>query len=122
MSKALEYVKEELSLTEEHLTTYDRMMLKQVEKELENSIKTKALDDIEKDSGCSIEVVFKALKNGIYCEYCRSLFSRCKLRKLEVCLVYDYGFYLLRPTHKADFSLPLDEYKKTWWLKEDKSE
>lgn len=42
MTKGLEYVREELKLSEDHLTTYDRVMLKQVEKEL------KALEIIKK--------------------------------------------------------------------------
>lgn len=80
------------------------------------------LEDIEEEIGCSLEVVFKALKEGIYCEYSKSLFNKCKLQKLKVYLVYDYGYYSLKPTHKADFLLDLYEYKKTWWLKEDRSE
>ena len=80
------------------------------------------LEDIEEDLGCPLEVVFKALKYGIYLKYDKYLFSRCKFQKLEVSLKYDYGRYLLAPIHKADFSVSLEDYKKTWFLKEDRSE
>lgn len=69
-----------------------------------------------------LEIVLKAVKNGVYTKYAKSLFGRCKLQKLNVGLVYSYGEYRLQPTHSADFSLYLDEYKTTWWLREDMSE
>lgn len=68
------------------------------------------------------DISLKAVKNGVYCEYSKWAFGKIKLQKLNVCLVYEYGEYRLRPIHKADFSLPLKEYKITWWLREDKSE
>ena len=55
-------------------------------------------------------------------KYSKSLFSRCKFQKLEVRLEYKYGKYLLIPIHKADFSLSLEEYQKTWWLSQTKEE
>ena len=71
---------------------------------------------------CSLEVIFRALKDGVYHKYSKSLFSRCKFQKLEVRLEYKYGKYLLIPIHKADFSLSLEEYQKTWWLSQTKEE
>ena len=32
---------------------------------------------------CSLEVIFRALKDGVYHKYSKSLFSRCKFQKLE---------------------------------------
>ena len=71
---------------------------------------------------CSLEVIFRALKDGVYHKYSKSLFSRGKFQKLEVRLEYKYGKYFLVPIHKADFSLSLEEYQKTWWLSQTKEE
>ena len=68
------------------------------------------------------DVSLKAVKNGIYCKYSRWAFGRDKFQKLQVGLIYDYGKYRLQPIHKSNFSLPLEEYKVTWWLKENKEE
>ena len=90
-----------------------------MEEELEYA---KKCHNLEEQLGCSLEVVFKALINGVYHKYGKSLFSICKFQKLEVRLEYKYGKYFLVPIHKADFSLSLEEYQKTWWLSKTKKE
>lgn len=72
------------------------------------------LEDIEEQLGCPLEVVFKALENGIY--------------------TIDKTWYPLVNMHfenknlycQAEFKNPIvvhiKDYKKTWWLKEDKTE
>lgn len=82
----------------------------------------KEVVDLQKEKGCLSDVLLRAVRDGIYYEYSKWAFGRVKFQKLQVCLVYDYGEYRLQPTHKADFSIDINEYKKTFWLKEDKSE
>ncbi len=72
---------------------------------------------IKEQLGCPLEVVERAIKNGIYNgvpEYISA-----------VGLVYMLGrFYLtcFDENGKPDGSYLISEYKKTWWLKEDRSE
>lgn len=75
------------------------------------------LEDLEEELGCPLEVVFKSLKNGIYLEERKSISTEICYHALECEFVIewyknkeDYGYELLK------------DYKKTWWLKEDKSE
>ena len=85
------------------------------------------LEDIEEQIGCPFDVVFKALKNGfkfkilshklgtkqetveqiIYCDYAYIYYAD-DIKEWCISTINDY-FYL-------------KDYKKTWWLKEDKSE
>lgn len=72
---------------------------------------------IEEELGCPLEVVFKALQNGIYFEESKSIGTSIYYHTLEYEFVIEwykgkecYGYYLL------------SDYKKTWWLKKDKSE
>lgn len=83
----------------------------------ETDFKLGELEDIEEEIGCPIEVVFKALKNGIYLEESKSITTSIYYHILENEFVIewykskeDYGYELLK------------DYKKTWWLREDKTE
>ena len=69
------------------------------------------LEDIEEQLGCPLEVVFKALKDGIFVEKYNNIYD-LKLAK------YKTGFCLENENH----ILSITNYKKTWWLKKDKSE
>lgn len=72
------------------------------------------LEDIEEKLGCPLEVLFKALENGIYTIdktwyslvnmhfECKDLYCQAKL--------------------KNSIMVHIKDYKKTWWLKEDRSE
>jgi hypothetical protein len=89
--------------------------------------KLRQLEDLEEQLGCPLDVVFKALKNGfkfkilshklgtknetveqiIYCDYAYIYYAD-DIKEWCISTINDY-FYL-------------KDYKKTWWLKEDKSE
>lgn len=66
------------------------------------------LEDLEEQLGCPFEVIEKAIKNGIY----TNVYS-------GICYVTRSDDYLLV---SDDYDVRLSDYKKTWWLKEDKSE
>lgn len=86
-----------------------------MEKELEYAEKCHKL---EEQLGCPLEVVFnKALKNGIYGKMTgvRDLVARYNvITDGEELFAYPLDFY--------DEHWKLSDYKKTWWLKEDRSE
>lgn len=70
------------------------------------------LEDLEEELGCPLEVVIKALKEGIY----QSDGGRRKYPTIE----YNGAtkkFYFAFGTY-----CNVEDYKKTWWLKEDKRE
>ena len=77
------------------------------------------LEDLEQDLGCPLDVVFKALKEGIvYEENNKFITDKCIALHFiayekEWALIYDIDFM---------YSHLLKDYKKTWWLKEDLSE
>lgn len=82
--------------------------------------------DIEEELGCPIEVVFKALKNGIY-RYMYFEEGNPVLRhydELETDGEFLFFEYLRHDTEgqEEDGEDYLKDYKKTWWLKEDRSE
>lgn len=66
------------------------------------------LEDLEEELVCPLEVVFKALQNGIYTNVYSGL-----------CYVGLYENYF---QVSDDYVVYLKDYKHTWWLKEDKSE
>ena len=75
-------------------------------------VKLGKLEDLEEQIGCPLEVVFKALKQDY-------IFTKSgKHSRLEFGTYGDFWSicYGLRT------QLRVDGYKKTWWLKEDKSE
>lgn len=73
------------------------------------------LEDLEEELGCPLEVLVKALKSGIYrmLENGKIIFETSFKLKF-----YSSGWCLIKP--KLNFKL--EDYKKTWWLKKDKSE
>ena len=71
--------------------------------------------------GCSLEIAFKALKDGIYVEdKAFNTFEKHDVRGIGlkslsvISKICDYA--------ECDFSCYYEDYKKTWWLKEDKTE
>ena len=76
------------------------------------------LEDLEEQLGCPLDVVFKALKIGIYTNLKNR--NREDLTKYFCFNLYnlDTELYLGNPI----IFVNLKDYKKTWWLKEDKSE
>lgn len=70
---------------------------------------------LEEQIGCPLEVVFKAIYSGIYYIYSNGNIVLERSFKLNH---YSSGWCLIKP--KLNFKL--EDYKKTWWLKRDKSE
>ena len=91
---------------------------------LEAKEKLGKLEDLEERIGCSIEVIFRALKDGIYTNsnifYNGDEVEYFKVRgaKLEGLSVISND----APYPECDFTCYYKNYKKTWWLKADKSE
>lgn len=71
--------------------------------------------NLEEELGCPLEVVFKAIYSGIYYIYPNGNIFLERSFKLNH---YSSGWCLIKP--KLNFKL--EDYKKTWWLKRDKSE
>lgn len=72
--------------------------------------------DLEEQIGCSFDVVFKALKNGIFT---KDLPSE-KIVKWYGRLSNVETEWYLSDDNKV--CINLKGYKKTWWLREDRSE
>lgn len=76
------------------------------------------LEDVEEELGCSIEIVIRALKNGIYVD---------NLNGIPEHLIVDLNNYLSfnawnTKTYRKEGYIDLKDYGKTWWLKKDRSE
>lgn len=72
--------------------------------------------ELEKELGCPVDVLFKALKNNIYYVKDKKILKAKVMNIKSLCygdilIEYDYGDVVFAK-----------DYKKTWWLKEDKSE
>ena len=91
----------------------DKNTFKPLEEELEYADKC---HNLEEQLGCPLEVLSKILENGFY-EYYGYIppyhFYRIDIFKKEI-MYYD--------EEKNYFTVKLKDYKKTWWLREDKSE
>ena len=80
------------------------------------------LEDLEEELGCPLEIAFKALKDGIYTKE-SELDKELELydvRGIElkglgvISKICSYG--------ECDFTCYYKDYKKTWWLKENREE
>ena len=78
------------------------------------------LEDIEEEIGCPLDVVFKALKNGIYFNFNRTSKEEF-IEPIDLSLKLSLGgFYCLYFEQWNDgYEVELAYYKKTWCLKED---
>lgn len=86
------------------------------QKILEIMQENKKYKSLEEEIGCPLDIVFKALTNGVYYEdvaNCMKYISADLHQNLEG----DYVLYF-----SAEEYLLTNDYKKTWWLKKDKSE
>ena len=72
------------------------------------------LEDLEEEIGCPLEVLFRALNDGFYR---KGLFDD-SLYYFEK--VYIENGWLCEKQGAGE--VLISEYKKTWWLKEDRSE
>ena len=87
------------------------------------------LENIEEELGCFIKVLIEALKNGIWTyEYwdCEKKENKNKLKHIRPSLYFEPSFeidkFMFNCGDHGYYSVKLKDYKKTWWLKEDKSE
>lgn len=78
----------------------------------------KEVVDLQEELGCPLNVFFKAF-NGIYIidDWHDLYFAKPALINGKFKIEQHYGVYDV-----ATYYLELKDYKKTWWLKEDKSE
>lgn len=74
------------------------------------------LEDIEESLGCPLDVVFKALKEGIYIEneFGKMVNFKCRLTYKNE----EIGWYF----NIIDGYVLIKDHKKTWWLSETKEE
>lgn len=72
------------------------------------------LEDLEEELGCPLEVIFKALKEGIYhnekLEHPVLILDEDSFKENNLSLLIVGTIVYLK------------DYKKTWWLKKDRSE
>lgn len=87
------------------------------------------LENIEDELGCPLDVVFKALKDKeIVVKHTYGLnepVEKLKTHKISGLSVYgrDFVFWLYENiVTDLEFDVNVEDYKKTWWLKEDLSE
>jgi hypothetical protein len=84
------------------------------------------LEDLEEQLGCPLEVVFKALLNGIYESYIDYGDNNAvKIRHRKVRGIEIYGLSVINTIcgyPECDETFEYKDYKKTWFLKNDKSE
>lgn len=74
------------------------------------------LEDLEEEIGCPLEVLFRALGNGVYYEDAAN-HMRFMVVDLHIYLDGEYVLYF----DDEEYVLTKN-YKKTWWLRKDKSE
>ena len=84
--------------------------------------KEQIYDELTEQLGCQLDVVFKALMNGIYTKESEldnelELFEVRGIEKKGVSVISKFCSYA-----ECDFTCEYKDYKKTWWLKKDKSE
>lgn len=79
--------------------------------------KLNELKDIKEQLGCPLEVVFKALNEGvsIKVEHLPDVIERPRLYYSD-----DFKCYCLELLF-GEYVIKLSDYQKTWWLKEEKS-
>lgn len=82
-----------------------------------------ALEDIEQDLGCPLEVVFKALKNGAYLEIIGNKVSDNDMVYHKNISINSSEIILQRTNDSCIvIHKKLTDYKKTWWLSKTKEE
>lgn len=81
------------------------------------------LEDIEEELGCPLEVVFKAITQGISYELKNGMMESEPYLTFAECgygFIFNTGISNRRKVVNGEFQTK--DYKKTWWLKEDRSE
>lgn len=78
------------------------------------------LEDIEEQLGCPLEVVFKALKDGIII---KDLPKGYEHRKVILNYLVNDNSFIFRPSAPyGSCKLYLKDYKKSWWLDKTKEQ
>jgi hypothetical protein len=112
-----------LGLIEDLLDQYNVKDLEELDKLL--TIAT-SYEEISKQIGCPLEVVVKALLNGVYESYTDyGDNNSIKIRHREVRGIGEYGLIVINTMcsyAECDETFEYKDYKKTWWLKEDREE
>lgn len=92
------------------LDTIKQVLLKAQEQESENA----KYKQLEEQLGIDLLILFKALNNGVYYRNAQK----------EICFAKPKSLALTNLSLRVNYSTYkwLYDYKKTWWLKEDKSE
>ena len=91
---------------------------KQAERVTQIMHKLGKFEDLEEELGCPLEVVFKALKDGVHIEveHLPDIIERPRLYYSD-----DFKCYCLEMLY-GEYVVKLQDYKKTWWLKGEKNE
>ena len=78
------------------------------------------LEDIEEEAGISLNILFKACKNGFYYENCGIISYACKQDNGEIYFNSKNIIYLERNYFETDVDYyALKDYGKTWALTEE---
>lgn len=83
------------------------------------------LEDLEEQLGCPLEVRCKVVPNTNIYTFGTSMETMNVICRRQVITISNEGVYISYKTasgKERDMALPWSAYKKTWWLKEDKSE
>lgn len=76
------------------------------------------LEDLEEENGCPLEALVKFSKQSI-------VYTKYGVHKEEIVFI-DFRLKRIYITNNRNindvYTLYFDDYKKTWWLKEDRSE
>ena len=85
------------------------------------------IEDLEEKLGCPLEVIFKAIYSGIYTNwdwYYDEFDINAELSHIDNVYygVNPFGKISIMFGYKKETIIDLKDYKKTWWLKDDKSE
>ena len=70
------------------------------------------LEDLEDEIGCPLEVICKALKQEV-------IYTKFSKESKHFMIENRFGKYLI---YDKEWLIELKDYKKTWWLKADRSE
>ena len=87
---------------------------------VETLTKLGKLEDLEEQLGCPLEVMFKALEEGLYVNF-KVLDSEVSDTIERPSLYYSDDFKCYCFDLFSEYIVKLSDYQKTWWLKGEKS-
>ena len=98
--------------------TQDDDFCKDIPEMIEALETIKTVVDLQKELGCPLKVIFKALRDGIYI-YDKWNYGEQMLHYIPV---LKNGEFVCGFGNKEYYIRMLSDYKKTWWLRPDRSE